>query len=326
MFRLLEKAENGAMLMRDAYCSALIKAAAANENVVALDADLVSGSGMRPFFDAFPERAIQCGIAEANMVGIAAGLSSVGKIPFAHSFGCFTSRRACDQVMISCAYARLNVRLIGSDPGVTASYNGGTHMPFEDMGVLRSIPGITLMDITDPAMLTDVTAQLASDKFYGVYYMRFPRKGSRGVYAGGSTFEIGRGNTLRDGGDVTIIAAGIMVADALAAAATLAAAGVSARVIDMFTWKPIDSELIARSAAETGAIVTAEIHNVVGGLFAAVAEAVAAACPAPIEAVGIKDRFGQVGSEDFLRKEYGLTPDAIVAAAKRAIARRDARK
>jgi len=309
-------------MMRDAYCNALISAAGANENVVALDADLSSAFGMSPFFKAFPDRAIQCGIAEANMVGIAAGMSAVGKIPFAHSFGCFTSRRACDQIMISCAYAKLNVRLIGSDPGVMAAHNGGTHMPFEDMGVLRSIPKITLIDVTDPVMLDDLIAQLSTDKYYGVYYLRFQRKSAKAIYAEGSTFEIGRGVTLRDGSDVTIISSGIMVAEALAAAETLAAEGISARVVDLFTWKPMDHELIAKCAAETGAFVTAENHNIVGGLFAAVSESAARSHPVPIEPVGVFDEFGQVGSEDFLQEAYGLTAAKIVAAAKTAVSRK----
>ncbi|MDR3310774.1 MAG: transketolase family protein [Oscillospiraceae bacterium] len=322
MYTVLSEIKKSPVAMRDAFCSALTAAADADANVVYLDADLVSAFGMKPFFQKFPDRAIECGIAEANMVGVAAGLSAAGKIPFAHSFGCFTSRRACDQIMISCAYAKLNVRLIGSDPGITAAHNGGTHMPFEDMGVLRSIPGITLIDATDPVMLGDLVSQLASDKYYGVYYLRFPRKTAKAVYSAGSAFEIGRGSVLRDGADVTVIASGIMVAEALVAAETLAAEGISARVADVFTWKPIDRELIAKSAAETGAIVTAENHNVVGGLYAAVSEVTAATVPVPVERVGIEDRFGQVGGEDFLAREYGLTAEHIVAAAKTAISRK----
>jgi transketolase len=324
MYNVLDKITKSPTLMRDAYCNAMIAAAERDERIVALDADLVSAFGMTPFFKRFPERAVQCGIAEANMVGIAAGLSAVGKIPFAHSFGCFTSRRACDQIMISGAYAKLNIRLIGSDPGITAAHNGGTHMPFEDMGVLRSIPHITLLDVTDPVMLADLIEQLSGDKYYGVYYMRFPRKSAMGVYAPGASFEVGRGNTLRGGTDVTIIASGILVAEALAAADMLLSEGISAKIIDMFTWKPIDTELIAKSAAETSAIVTAENHNIFGGLGSAVAEAVVKSHPVPIEMVGIEDRFGQVGSEEFLRAEYDLTAEHIVRAAKAAIARKNA--
>ncbi len=320
MFTLKPVFEKSPVLMRDALCTALMDMAAENKNIVALDADLVSSSGLKPFFRAYPEQAVQCGIAEANMIGIAAGLSSVGKIPFAHSFGCFSSRRVCDQIMISCAYAKLNVRIIGSDPGVTASYNGGTHMPFEDMGVLRSIPQITLIELTDPVMAKNIIPQL--EDVYGVYYLRMPRKSVIGVYEEGSSFEIGKGNQLTDGDDVTIIASGIMVAEARKAQAVLKAEGVGARVVDMFTWKPIDRELIARCARETGAFVTAENHNILGGLGAAVAEAMVSSCPVPMEMVGVEDRFGQVGTEEYLKEAYGLTASHIIEAAKKAISRK----
>jgi len=307
-------------LMRDVYCGHLIDLALENDDIVVLDADLVSSSGMKPFFDRFPDRAIQCGVAEANMVGIAAGLSAVGKIPFAHTFGCFASRRACDQIMISAAYSKLNVRIVGTDPGITAAYNGGTHMPFEDMGVLRSIPEITLIEPTDPVMLADILTQLTT--LYGVYYLRMARKETAAVYKNGSTFQIGRGNVLQGGGDVTIIASGIMVAQALKASAVLSAENISARVVDMFTWKPIDIALVETCARETGAIVTAENHNIIGGLGSAVAEAVCKTCPVPMEMVGVADRFGQVGTEDFLRGEYGLTAMEIIDAARRVVDRK----
>ena len=320
MFTIRETFEKSPRMMREIYCEKLIELALKNENIVALDADLISSLGMKPFFTRFPDRAIQCGIAEANMVGIAAGLSSTGKIPFAHSFGCFASRRTLDQIMISAAYAKQNVRIVGSDPGVTAAYNGGTHMPFEDMGALRSIPEITLIEFTDNAMLADLLGQLS--ELYGVFYLRMMRKNAVDIYKDGSKFEIGRGNVLKSGSDVSIIASGIMVHEALKAAENLSADGISARIIDMFTWKPIDEELIEKCATETGAIVTAENHNIVGGLGSAVAEVVCATVPVPVQSVGVNDRFGQVGTEDFLRKEYNLTAEAIVEAAKCAISRK----
>ena len=244
----------------------------------------------------------------------------MGKIPFAHSFGCFASRRVCDQIMISAAYAKQNVRIVGSDPGVTAAYNGGTHMPFEDMGVLRSIPEITLIEPADNVILEDVIKQLVALK--GVYYIRMARKNAVSVYQEGSSFHIGRGNTLVDGTDVTIFASGIMVYEALKAASILQTDNISARIVDMFTWKPVDTELVDNYARITGAFVTAENHNIVGGLGSAIAEASAMLRPVPIEMVGVKDRFGQVGTEDFLREEYELTTTDIVAAAKRAIERK----
>jgi len=320
MFKVRETLEKSQKMMREAYCETLMALAEENKDIVALDADLVSSSGMKPFFKKFPERAINVGIAEANMIGVAAGLSAVGKIPFAHSFACFATRKTCDQIMISAAYAKLNVKILGSDPGITAAYNGGTHMPFEDIGVLRSIPQITIIELTDPVMVQDVVRQVAG--LYGVHYLRMARKNVTAVYEEGSTFEIGKGNVLVDGRDVTIIASGIMVAEALKAAEMLKAEKISARVVDMFTIKPIDVDLVERCARETRAIVTAENHNVYGGLGSAVSEAVCATCPVPVEMVGVKDRFGQVGTEDFLRKEYNLTAEEIVAAVKRVLPRR----
>jgi len=320
MFKVKPVIENSPVLMRDAYCSALSDLAEKDSRIVALDADLVSSSGMKPFFDKYPDRAIQCGIAEANMIGVACGLSLMGKVPFIHSFGPFVTRRACDQIFISASYAKLNIRILGSDPGVTAAYNGGTHMPFEDMGVLRSIPEITLLEPCDPVAVADIVSQLAD--LYGVYYMRMARKNVPGVYEAGSSFEIGKGNILRNGCDVTIIASGIMVAEALKAAVMLEEDGVSARVVDMFTWKPMDTQLVLRCAEETGAIVTAENHNIIDGLGSAVSEAVVSTLPVPVNMVGVNDRFGQVGSEDFLRREYGLTAERIAESAKQVIERK----
>ena len=320
MFTINDTFEKNTKLMRETYCDKLIALSLDNENIVVLDADLIGSSGMKPFFQRFPDRAIQCGIAEANMIGVAAGLSATGKIPFAHSFGCFASRRVCDQIMISAAYAKQNVRIVGSDPGVTAAYNGGTHMPFEDMGVLRSIPEITLLEPADNVILDNLIEQLAVLR--GVFYLRMLRKNAVSIYAEGSVFEIGKGNELQTGSDVTIIASGIMVHEALKASAILSAENISAGVVDMFTWKPIDKALIESCANRTGALVTAENHNTLGGLGSAVSEAVCQGRPVPVEMVGVKDRFGQVGTEDYLREEYNLTATEIVAAAKRAIARK----
>jgi len=320
MFTIHDIFEKNPKMMREVYCDTLLALALDNEDIVALDADLMSSSGMKPFFQRFPDRAFNCGVAEANMIGIAAGLSAMGKIPFAHSFGCFATRRVCDQIMISAAYAKQNVRIVGTDPGVTAAYNGGTHMPFEDMGVLRSIPEITLIEPADNVILEDVIKQLADLK--GVFYVRMARKNAVSIYKEGSNFHIGRGNTLMDGTDVTIFTSGIMVYEALKAASILQADNISPRIVDMFTWKPIDSELVDNCARITGAFVTAENHNIIGGLGSAIAEAAVKVRPVPIEMVGIKDRFGQVGTEDFLREEYELTAADIVAAAKRAIERK----
>ena len=307
-------------MMRETYCGTLMELASADDRIVALDADLMSSSGMKPFKTAYPDRFVNCGVAEANMVGVAAGLSAMGKVPFAHSFGTFASRRVCDQIFMSAAYARLNVRIVGSDPGVCAAYNGGTHMPLEDMAVLRAIPEMILVEPTDSVMLANLLPQIANN--YGVYYIRLLRKNAVAVYEPGSTFTIGKGETLRDGADVTLMASGIMVAEALKAAQLLADDGVSARVINLFTWKPLDAELVTRCARETGAVVTCENHNVMGGLGSAIAETLVKTCPVPVEMIGVQDEFGEVGPEDYLRGRFNLNAVDIAAAAKKAIARK----
>ncbi len=320
MIKVCEKLENHPVHMRDVYAKKLDELMEKDSRVCALDADLALASATQPIYAKYPDRAINCGIAESNMIGVACGLSAEGKVPFAHSFCCFTSRRTCDQLHVSGAYAKLNVRAVGTDPGVTAAFNGGTHMAFEDMGVLRSIPEMTLLEPSDPVMLGDLMDQLVEP--YGMFYLRLFRKTATRIYEDGSHFEIGKGVVVREGNDATIIAAGIMVAEAIRAHDILKAEGLNVRVVDMFTWKPIDAELIEKCAAETGAIVTAENHNQVGGLYAAVAEVVVAKKPVPMEAIGTDDRFGQVGTEAFLREEYGLTAEKIAESVRRTIARK----
>lgn len=306
--------------MRDAYCQTLIELAKTNNKIVVLDADLMHAMGMIPFLEKYPERTYNCGIQEANMVGVAAGLSATGKVPYAHTFGVFASRRVCDQVFESGAYAKLNVRVIGSDPGVTAAFNGGTHMAFEDMGIMRTIPEMTVIEPTDSTMIIDIVKQTAS--IYGMFYIRLVRKNVVKIYEEGSTFQIGKAVQLRDGKDVTIIANGILVAESLKAADELAKEGISARVLDMFTLKPIDKEAIIRCAQETGAIVTAENHNIINGLGSAVAEVLVENKLVPMERIGANDVFGEVGPLDYLKERFGLTADTIVMKVKKVIARK----
>jgi transketolase len=320
MYKVKSNLEKETLEMRAAYAGTLVELAEKNDKICILDADLVGSSGVKPFFKAFPDRAFDCGIQESNMIGVAAGLSSVGMIPFAHSFGPFASRRVVDQIFISCAYAKQNVKILGSDAGVTAAYNGGTHMPFEDMGCLNSIAGITLVEPTDSVMVKWLVKKLAET--YGVQYIRMNRKLSYGVFEEGSEFELGKAATLRDGTDVCIVASGIMVEVALRAADELKKEGISAAVLNTFTWKPMDEEALARYSKKCGCFVTAENHNVVGGLGSIVSSALAKTVPAPVEMVGIYDTFGEVGTEAFLRERFDLTPAAVVAAAKRAIARK----
>ena len=320
MYTVKSVFEKEAREMRAVYCETLQQLARENGRIAVLDADLVGSSGTKPFFNEFPDRAIDCGIQENNMIGVAAGMSAAGMIPFAHSFGPFASRRCVDQIFISCAYAKLNVRIVGSDPGVTAAYNGGTHMPFEDMGALMSIPQITLLEPTDSVQLRWMIRQL--EKEYGVYYIRMLRKNAVGVFEEGSDFELGRIARLKEGADVAIVCSGILVGEALKAAAALEAQGVSAAVLNAFTWKPLDAETLAEYAAKCGCVVTAENHNITGGLGAAVAASLSRTRPVPVEMVGVNDEFGEVGTEDFLRKRFDLTADHIIRAAKAAIARK----
>jgi transketolase len=291
-----------------------------DERVVMLDADLMSSMGTKPFMDAYPERTFNVGVQEANMVGVAAGMSATGLIPFAHTFGPFASRRCFDQLFLAVGYSKLNVRIIGSDPGITAAYNGGTHMPFEDMGIIRNIPEATILEPVDSTMLRDLLFQ--TKDHYGLTYIRLLRKNAIKIYEDGSTFEIGKGVTLKEGNDVTIIATGIMVKEALDAAAMLADEGITARVVNMFTLKPIDQELIIECAKETGAIVTAENHNIINGLGSAVAEVLGEHYPVPLERVGVKDLFGEVGPVDYLRERYELTAEEIVNKCKKAMGRK----
>jgi len=306
--------------MRNAYCQTLIELAKKNDQIVVLDADLMSSMGMIPFLEAFPERTFNCGVQEANMIGIAAGLSATGKIPYAHTFGPFATRRCYDQVFLSGAYTKSNIRIIGSDPGVTAAYNGGTHMPFEDMGIMRNIPEMTVLEPTDSIMLIDIIKQLA--KLYGMFYIRLLRSNAVKIYKEGTTFKIGKAVKLKKGKDVTIIANGIMVAEALHSAHMLEEKGISTRVLDMFTLKPIDKEEIIACAKETGAIVTVENHNMINGLGSAVAEVLAENIPTPMERVGVKDLFGEVGPADYLKERFELTANDIVRKVEKILKRR----
>ncbi len=308
--------------MRDAYINELIRLAQQDERIVVLDADLMHSNNTYKFKEKFPDRGINVGVQEANMIGLAAGLSAVGKIPFAHTFTCFAARRDLDQIYISVAYARLNVKIMGTDPGIMATYNGGTHMCFGDMGIMREIPTMTVIEPTDSTMMKALVNQVAYT--YGPFYVRVFRKKPLKIYEEGSTFEIGKGITLKEGKDLTIIASGIMVAEALKAAELLEKEGISARVVNIFTLKPIDKELILKCAEETGAIVTAENHNFINGLGSAVAEVLAENFPTPMERVGIHDMFGEVGDAEYLKKRFHLSSEDVVESSKRVLKRKRA--
>jgi transketolase len=291
--------------MRTTYTNTLIELAAVDERIVILEADLMYASSTTAFKARFPERTFNIGVAEANMAGVAAGLSSTGKIPFATSFGSFAGRKTYDQFFISANYARLNVKLVGLDPGVTAAYNGGTHMAMEDGGIMRNIPGLTVFEPSDNASLRILLGQCARQ--YGCAYMRLHRKGHSCIHAADAPLELGKGVVLRDGDDITLIATGfLMVPEAMKAAALLAERGISAAVIDMHTVKPIDRALIAQYALKTGAIVTCENHQVINFLGSAVAEVLAEEQPIPMARIGIQDEFGEVGDLAYLVKRFHL--------------------
>ena len=306
--------------MRKAFASTLIELAKENKDIVVLDADLAGAMGTKAFGKEFPDRFIDVGIQEQNMIGVACGMSVAGKIPFTHTFGPFATRRVADQVFMSGVYNKANVKVVGSDPGITAALNGGTHMPFEDMGIMRLMPEMTILEPTDIVMLKNLLPQMVAK--YGMMYMRLVRKDVVKVYDEGSEFEIGKMAELRDGSDVTLIASGYCVSEAQKAAEILAAKGISARVLDSFCWKPIDEEAIVKAAADTGAIVTCENHNVINGLGAAVAEVLVANKPVPVEMIGAQDEFGEVGPVSYLRERFHMTAEDIAAAAEKVIARK----
>ena len=316
----LAGANTAAKEPRKEFCETLLAMAAEDERLVVLDADLMNAAGTIPFRNAYPERTFDCGVQEANMIGVAAGLSARGFVPFTHTFGPFAARRACDQIFMSCAYAKQNVKVVGSDPGITAALNGGTHMPFEDMGIMSTIPEMTVVEPCDAVAVNKVT-RLAKDTF-GTWYIRLVRKDAVPVYDAATDFTVGKANLLKDGKDVTIIAMGYLVAEALKAAEKLEAEGISARVLDMWCLKPLDEEAVLAAAKETGAIVTAENHNVINGLGSAVASLLAKKCPTPMEMVGVHDEFGEVGKLPYLAERFKLNADEIIANVKAVLARK----
>ena len=293
-----------------------------DERIVALDADLSTCTMSCYFGEKYPNRFFNIGIAEANMIDMAAGFATTGKIAFCHSFAMFTAGRGYDQVRNSVAYPHLNVKVIGSHAGLTVGEDGATHQCIEDLSLMRTIPGMVVLCPCDANEAREaVKAMIAYD---GPCFMRTGRTALETVTDGFSNykFEIGKGVTLVEGSDVTIIATGLMVQESLKAVELLKAEGISARLIDMPTIKPLDRELVIKAAKETGAIVTAEEHNIIGGLGSAVCEAICDECPIPVVRVGVQDEFGRSGEAGALLKLYGLTPENVAEKAKLAISRK----
>ncbi|MFV0253109.1 MAG: transketolase family protein [Beutenbergiaceae bacterium] len=288
-----------------------------DDRFVVVNADLANANGLGGTVKKFPDRSFNVGVQEANMASFAAGMATYGYIPFIVTFAPFATRRIADQLMISISYAGTNVKVIGGDPGVTAELNGGTHMVFEDIAITRAMSGLTVVEPSDAVQLASLLPQIAHHP--GPVYMRTYRKKAPAVYQQGQRFELGRAHVVRPGRDITLFASGIEVHQAVAAADLLAADGIAAEVVDIHTLKPLDAQTVVQSVRRTGAAVTCENHNVLGGLGSAVTEATAEHWPVPVLRIGSQDRKGQVGKLPFLVQEYELTAEHIAAKAARTL-------
>lgn len=307
----------GNIATREAYGAALAEFGA-DTNIVVLDADLSKSTKTDSFKKVYPERFINMGIAEGNMMTVAAGLATCGKIVFASTFAIFAAERACEQVRNSICYPRLNVKIGATHAGISVGEDGASHQPVEDVGIMRSIPNMTVLC---PADAVETRAAVkAAIEYDGPVYLRLGRLAVPAIYDESTyKFELGKGVIISEGTDVTIFASGLMVHTAIEAVKLLAEQGISARLVDIHTIKPIDKQLIIESAAKTGALVTVEEHNIYGGLGSAVAEVASQNCPVPMRIVGINDSFGRSGKPYALLELYGLTAQNIAAKAKEAI-------
>lgn len=300
---------------RDSFGEAVTELATEYPEIVVLDADLAAATKTGIFKKAYPDRFFDCGIAESNMVGIAAGLATCGKIPFAASFAMFAAGRAFEQVRNSVGYPHLNVKIAGSHAGISVGEDGATHQCCEDIALMRTIPGMVVLNPSDHYEMK--AAVRAMVEHNGPCYIRLGRLAVETInHNDDYKFELGKGITLREGTDISIIATGLMVQEAAKAAEILAAEGISAEVINIHTIKPIDEELIVATAKKTGCVVTAEEHNVIGGLGEAVAAVLSEKCPTPVTRIGVNDEFGHSGPALDLLKEFGLTADHIVEVVK----------
>ena len=310
MFQLAENRQEAGRELRDCVVETLQELMKDDDKITALEADLGGASGFTKIKKTNPERFIQCGIAEANMMGVAAGLSLTGFKPFTHTFAPFATRRVFDQLFLSGAYAGNTINVYGSDPGFSVASNGGTHTAWEDVALIREIPGAVICDPADDAQMEWIIKEFL--KMEGIHYVRSNRKAVRNVYKKGSSFKIGQGNILKEGKDILIIAAGQLVSEALDCAEELEKEGYSVEVIDMFTIKPLDEKLLIKEAKGKSKIVTIENHSIYGGLGSAVSEVIAEnGISVPVKRIGVKEKFGQVGTAEFLQEEFGLTAKQI---------------
>ena len=300
--------------IRKVYVDTLIELAKKDKNVVVMEADLAGSIGTNRFMEKFPGQFINCGIMESQMVGAAAGLSLAGKRPFLHTFACFATRRPFDQIFISLGYSHLQATILGSDPGVSAETNGGTHMSFEDIALMRTIPNCYIVEPSDEHVMKALL-NMSYEKG-GLWYIRASRKKTPQIYDENEGFELGIAKVPRDGKDVCIITSGISVVDALTAADKLKEKGIDAAVVDMFSINPPDKDVILKYADLCGSIVTVENHFITGGLGSLVAEVITESGKGvKFKRLGIDKRYGQTGTLNFLKKEYGLDADSIAKAA-----------
>ena len=310
MFQLAENRQEAGRELRDCVVETLQELMKDDDKITALEADLGGASGFTKIKKTNPERFIQCGIAEANMMGVAAGLSLTGFKPFTHTFAPFATRRVFDQLFLSGAYAGNTINVYGSDPGFSVASNGGTHTAWEDVALIRESPGAVICDPADDVQMEWIIKEFL--KMEGIHYVRSNRKAVRNVYKKGSSFKIGQGNILKEGKDILIIAAGQLVSEALDCAEELEKEGYSVEVIDMFTIKPLDEKLLIKEAKGKSKIVTIENHSIYGGLGSAVSEVIAEnGISVPVKRIGVKEKFGQVGTAEFLQEEFGLTAKQI---------------
>lgn len=308
---------------RDAYGQALVELGRENEKIVALDADLSGSTKTALFGKEFPGRFFNAGIAEANMIGMAAGLAAGGMIPFASTFAVFAAGRAFEQIRQSVAYPKLNVKIVATHGGITVGEDGGSHQSVEDLAIMRALPNMTVLC---PADGPETAAAIRAAALYkGPVFVRLGRAKVPSVFPAECDFVIGRGAVLREGSDLTFITTGMMSAQALTAAAILQEGGISARVVHLGSIKPLDVDLVIKAARETGAVVTAEEHSVIGGLGGAVCEVLSEGFPVPVERLGLRDVFGQSGTAEDLLAHYGLTPAYMVEAAERVLSRKKGR-
>ena len=304
---------------RDSYGNGLVELGKIHENIVVLDADLAGATKSGMFKKAFPERHFNCGIAESNMVGVGAGLSTMGLVPFVSTFAMFAAGRAYEQVRNTIGYPHLNVKICATHGGISVGEDGASHQCCEDFGLMRTIPGMTVMCPSD-----DVEARKmlrAAYEMEGPVYIRFGRAATPVYHDESFAFAVGKGEVLRNGKDVAIIATGILVPEAIDAGERLAAEGIHARVINMATIKPLDKDIVIQAAEDCGKIVTVEEHNIIGGLGEAVCAVLAENCPVPVHRIGVNDEFGHSGPAAELLKQFGLTSEHIVAHTKKLISK-----